>query len=297
MLMAMWGRFLFGINTAAFQELQRTTSWRWVSQDLFGQMPTLQFIGDGADQITLPGVIYPEWRGGVGQIEDMRAIAGTGAPQILLDGRGNILGKWVCTGITEKQSNFAGFGFPLKQEFTITLERFADPLSGNVVLKVLSAKTGVNLSAIKNMISQVKSAVGQIQTVVASAQAVVSTATALIGAPAAIITAELNKVSRVGESMKDLATTAASLAGPRPTNATAIAGLQTLVTGLPTLVAQATASAVKIKSAVETVIANAGPLGGIVAATSALVASNRLTAYGSSAYHATKAEVTKVPLT
>ena len=120
------GPFQFGVSTAAYQTLQRTTEYRWPSQDRFGKGPVLQHVGQGADTITLPGVIYPEWRGGLGQIDDLRKLAAEGKPQTMIDGTGNVLGRWVIERLEEKQAVFADAGVPRKQEFTVQLRRYFD---------------------------------------------------------------------------------------------------------------------------------------------------------------------------
>lgn len=121
----MLGFFPFGIDTLAFSELNRNSEWRWASQDVFDARPVLQFVGQGKETLTLPGVIFPEYWGGTTQLEELRDLADEGEPQTLLDGRGNILGDFVITGIQERQTVFAQAGVARRQEFTITLERFA----------------------------------------------------------------------------------------------------------------------------------------------------------------------------
>ena len=118
------GPYQFGLNTAAFQELNRSTEWRWPGQDVFEGVPALQFTGYGKDTITLPGVIFPEYWGGTGQLDTLRALADQGRPHILIDGRGNVWGEYVITGVQERQSLFAARGVALRQEFTLTLERY-----------------------------------------------------------------------------------------------------------------------------------------------------------------------------
>jgi phage protein U len=123
-IMLQLGRFQFGVNTAAYQRLQRATEYRWPSQDRFGQREALQFVGPGADTITLPGVIYPEWRGGLRVLDDLRELAAEGRPQTMIDGLGNILGRWVIERVEETQTVFADAGVPRKQEFTVQLRRY-----------------------------------------------------------------------------------------------------------------------------------------------------------------------------
>lgn len=125
-VMLQLGSFQFGINTAAYQTLQRSNEWRWPSQDRFGKGPVLQHVGQGAETITLPGVVYPEWRGGLGQMDALRALAAEGKPQTMIDGTGNVLGRWVIERVEEKQAVFADAGVPRKQEFTVQLRRYFD---------------------------------------------------------------------------------------------------------------------------------------------------------------------------
>lgn len=117
------GRFQFGLSTAAYQELRRSTQFTWAEQQKFGRLATLQFTGPGSDTITLTGVIYPEFMGGGGRLSDLRALGATGKPQQLLDGDGNLMGMWVIESVEEGQSVFAGYGKPRKQEFTLNIRK------------------------------------------------------------------------------------------------------------------------------------------------------------------------------
>lgn len=117
------GSFSFGIRTAAYQELRRSNEWRWPSLERFGQLDALQHTGPGAETITLSGVIMTEYRGGVGRLDELRAIADQGRPQLLISGLGDIMGTWAIERIDEGQSIFAAAGVPRRQDFTLTLKR------------------------------------------------------------------------------------------------------------------------------------------------------------------------------
>lgn len=187
-IMMQLGSFQFGISTAAYQELTRSTEYRWAKQDRFGQNPALQFTGPGDDTITLPGVIYPEWRGGGGQLEAMRKLAAEGLPMLLVNGRGTMLGRWCIERVEEKQSVFAAAGAPRKQEFTISLRFFGDasladslfamagaqfntgaiPTASNALSMSGSLASG-SVSAASGVIGGLTSALGSINSVVGSA--------------------------------------------------------------------------------------------------------------------------------
>lgn len=132
------GSYLFSLNTAAFQERDRETSYRWAKQERFANAPALQFLGPGDDTIKLPGVIYPSYKGGTGQVASMRAAAGNGQPLILLDALGNVYGRWVIEKVTQKDTVFAPLGIPLKQEFTLELRHY-DGGEFNAILDFLSS--------------------------------------------------------------------------------------------------------------------------------------------------------------
>lgn len=132
------GDFLFSVNTAAFQEMNRETRYRWAGQDRLGAHEALQYLGPGADTISLPGVIFPSYRGGTGQIEKMRKMAARGIPLHMLDGYGNVYGRWVIEAVDEKRSNFAALGSPRKQEFVLKLRHY-DGGGYNAILNLLSS--------------------------------------------------------------------------------------------------------------------------------------------------------------
>ncbi|KAA0014440.1 phage tail protein [Billgrantia pellis] len=120
------GEFSFSIDTAAYQQLMRVTRYRWSRQSRVGTHDALQFTGYGGDQITLTGKIYPGWRGGAGQIREMRAQAAQGKPMMLVDGNGYIHGRWAVESVEEQADIFAPAGVPRRQQFTLQMEFFDD---------------------------------------------------------------------------------------------------------------------------------------------------------------------------
>lgn len=125
------GGFQFAINTAAHETLQRDTAYRWERQDRLGREPAQQFIGPGEDKIVLSGTIYPHFRGGLGQLDTMREMAGEGEPLQLVDGLGRVLGPYCIARVTEGQTVYVGPGIPRRVDFSLELVRYGeDQLSG-----------------------------------------------------------------------------------------------------------------------------------------------------------------------
>ena len=125
-MMLALGPYRFSLNTSAYQSLKRSSEYRWPSIERIGKEPLLQAIGPGCDHIELDGVIYPHFRGGLGQINAMRDSAQRQEPLMLINGQGNVLGRFVITQIEETQNTFLPDGVPRKIEFRMSLERYGE---------------------------------------------------------------------------------------------------------------------------------------------------------------------------
>ncbi|WP_417329558.1 phage tail protein [Halomonas cupida] len=125
MLMAL-GMFVFQTRSVPYQQLQRTTQWRHASQSRVGDRPAWQFVGPGADTITLSGTLLPEFTGGRIDLDEIRYMADEGNAWPLVEGTGRQYGLWVITSVDETSSTFFRDGAAQKIEFTIILEHVDD---------------------------------------------------------------------------------------------------------------------------------------------------------------------------
>jgi len=128
-VMLMLGPFMFSLDTAAYQSFHRRTRYKWSLQDVAHGRPVHQWGGPGEDTIELRGVIYPEYYGGLKQVNAMREIAGLGKPLLLVDGLGFMYDEWVIRQVEEKASIFYEDGQPKKIEFHMELDRYKQPSS------------------------------------------------------------------------------------------------------------------------------------------------------------------------
>ena len=141
MMMAL-GMFVFSLSTAAYQELQRQTEWRHVSNTRIGAAPARQFVGRGDDSITLPGVILPELAGSVLSLDTLRLMANTGKAWPMVEGSGRIYGLWVIESLSETKTVFFRDGTPRRLEFTLNLKRIDDD---RIDLLGAGTSAGVNI--------------------------------------------------------------------------------------------------------------------------------------------------------
>ena len=89
------GQFVFGLDTVAYQEMQRATDWRHPSNSRVGARPARQYVGQGDDTITFTGLFVPEFRGGRKTLDELRKMADAGSAYAMVNGAGDNLGAWV----------------------------------------------------------------------------------------------------------------------------------------------------------------------------------------------------------
>ena len=120
--------YYFNLDTAAFEELSRTTDFRWASQERLTRRPAQQAMGMGEERIKLKGSIYPGFKGGLKQLDTLRSIGAQLQPLGLTTGYGDVLGNWCLKSIEEEQGAFLQGGIPRKQAFTLEFVRYGDDL-------------------------------------------------------------------------------------------------------------------------------------------------------------------------
>jgi phage protein U len=124
LVMMALGTFRFGVNRASYQTFTRDAAYRWAKADRLGRDPALQFLGPDAEEITLEGVIYPHFKGGLRQMELMRLVARQGAPMMLVDGLGWVWQRWAIVSVSETKSVFLADGAPRRIDFSIGLRAY-----------------------------------------------------------------------------------------------------------------------------------------------------------------------------
>lgn len=130
------GSFQFCVDEAAYQSFQRTLSWRWGEQQRFGQMDSLQYVGQAVPVISFSGEVFTdrrrvsvrpqEWAIGTAPVREMSLIGDTRTPQLLISGIGEILGYWVVTDFSDTADRFLMAGLPKHQQFTMTIKYYGE---------------------------------------------------------------------------------------------------------------------------------------------------------------------------
>lgn len=120
--------YYFNLDTAAFDELRRSTAYRWASQERLSRRPAQQAVGIGEEKLTLKGAIFPGFKGGLKQLDTLRSIGLQLQPLMLTTGYGHVLGNWCLISIDDEQSALLQGGIPRKQGFSLEFARYGDDM-------------------------------------------------------------------------------------------------------------------------------------------------------------------------
>lgn len=125
MHLAALGLFIFSMDTALFDKMDRDRDWRHEHTARFGARAASQFTGPGEDAVTVSGVLIPEIAGQYSAMETIAEMADTGEAWPLMDGRGQVMGIYTIDRLTERRSNLVDDGRARRNEFVIELTRVA----------------------------------------------------------------------------------------------------------------------------------------------------------------------------
>lgn len=128
--------YYFNVDTAGFQRLTRTSSYAWKEQTRLGRRSAQQSVGLGPESLSLHGVVMPLFiragdnsqRVGWNQPRTLRELAELREPVNLSSGRGDDLGNWCLTKITETQEALFANGVPRQQTLDLEFTRYGDDL-------------------------------------------------------------------------------------------------------------------------------------------------------------------------
>ncbi|MCO8167878.1 phage tail protein [Pseudomonas sp. 21LCFQ02] len=120
--------YYFNLDTAAFDELRRSSPYRWAEQERLMRRPAQQAVGVGTEKLSIKGAIFPGVRGGLKQLERLRSFGEQLKPLLLTTGYGLVLGHWCLLNVDDEQSALLSGGAPRKQGFSLEFSRYGDDM-------------------------------------------------------------------------------------------------------------------------------------------------------------------------
>lgn len=121
------GLYVFEISALAHDQLQRKSDWKHATTGRIGARDATQFVGPGAETISISGSVYAEIANGRVEIDTLRDMADQGEAWPLVDGAGTVFGDYVITAIDERHAYITDGGLPLRIDFAIDLLRVDAP--------------------------------------------------------------------------------------------------------------------------------------------------------------------------
>lgn len=127
----------------SLESLRRAAEYRHPAVERVGLRPLRQWLGPGADTVTLEGTMRPAVSGGTAAVDALRAAAAAGEARPLLDGRGTVLGRWAAVRVETTWAVLRADGSPRRVEYSLELARVDDDAPSGE-LRELAADSAAN---------------------------------------------------------------------------------------------------------------------------------------------------------
>jgi phage protein U len=119
------GEFVFSLSSGfPYDTLDRKTSGGWVTMDIISGKPLSQNTGQGLETVRLNG--KAQFSAGMAKVQSLREMANARVPYVLVDGRGQVWGRWKIQDVSESQKRVLDDGTATLLEWTLELEEFVN---------------------------------------------------------------------------------------------------------------------------------------------------------------------------
>jgi phage protein U len=119
------GDFVFSLSSGfPYDTLDRKTSGGWVTMDIISGKPLSQNTGQGLETVRLNG--KAQFSAGMAKVQRLREMANARVPYVLVDGVGQVWGRWKIQDVSESQKRVLDDGTATLLEWTLELEEFVN---------------------------------------------------------------------------------------------------------------------------------------------------------------------------
>ncbi|SOC47668.1 hypothetical protein SAMN05892877_13218 [Rhizobium subbaraonis] len=120
------------IKVAPFNvsQVSRDATTDFVAKPVIGAEPPMEYVGEGANKMTLSGQLLPRKLGGLSELDHLHQMRASGQPQYLMRGDGTPFGWHVIESVAERSTYLDARGVGQVIEVTITLRRAGKPAAG-----------------------------------------------------------------------------------------------------------------------------------------------------------------------
>jgi len=117
------------IEVAPFNvhEVTESGSPDYAAKPVVGAEQPLEFVGEGSNEMTLSGRLFPMSLGGLDELELLTQMRVSGKPQYLMRGDGTPRGWWVITNVNTRSAYLGRVGIGKQIDVSISLIRAQKP--------------------------------------------------------------------------------------------------------------------------------------------------------------------------
>jgi len=134
-MLAQLGTVSFEVWPVNMHETDRDAAADHVAKDVLGTLRPREFVGEGDDQITIRGRLFPETFGG--STDDLHTMRVSGTAQIHVRGDGRSFGWWVIDRVKERSTYLDAKGRGKVIEFEVSITRAAPPSAESYLSSLL----------------------------------------------------------------------------------------------------------------------------------------------------------------
>lgn len=117
------------IQVAPFNvhEVTESGATDYAAKPVVGIEPPLEYVGEGSNEMSLQGRLFPAALGGLSELELLRQMRVSGKPQYVMRGDGTPLGWFAITSCSTRSAYLDGRGVGKQIEVSISLRRAQTP--------------------------------------------------------------------------------------------------------------------------------------------------------------------------
>jgi phage protein U len=121
------------IDVAPFNvhDVSENGATEYASKAVVGTEPLLEFVGEGANDMSLSGRLFPRAIGGLDELEILRQMRVSGKPQYMMRGDGKPMGWYAITSVSTRSSYLDGNGIGKQIEVSISMTRAQTPAAAS----------------------------------------------------------------------------------------------------------------------------------------------------------------------
>lgn len=117
------------IQVAPFSvsDVSERGSTDYAAKPVVGIEPPLEYVGEGANELSLSGQLFPQAIGGLTELEVLRQMRTSGKPQYVMRGDGRPLGWFAITSADARHGYLDAHGVGKQIEVSVSLRRAQTP--------------------------------------------------------------------------------------------------------------------------------------------------------------------------